>query len=74
MTIQELMREVVVGRLLLVGEFRGVRAEATSYTDRKSGEKIEYVRALHLVECICRGNVDRAILYQRLPEIVETPE
>ena len=74
MNDQQLLHEVKIGRLLIVGEFRGAAAEMTGYVDRKNGEKIEYVRAMILVECACRGNVDRAILYQRLPEIVETPE
>ena len=32
------------------------------------------MRAIHLLECACRGNLDRAILYERLPEAIEAPE
>ena len=71
---EELMREVLRGRLLIVGEYRGSAAERKGYVDRKSGEKIEYIRAIHLIECACRGNFDRAVVYQRLPESIETPE
>lgn len=71
---EELLDEVLRGRLLIVGEYRGSRAERKGFVDRKSGEKIDYIRAIHLIECACRGNLDRAILYQRLPEIIETPE
>ena len=74
MTANELLKEVLVGRLLIVGEYRGSRAENAGYVDKKSGEAIHYVRAIHLVECACRGNMDRAIIYQRLPEIIEKPE
>ena len=74
MKTEELMREVLRGRLLIVGEYRGSHAERKGYVDRKSGNKIEYIRAIHLIECACRGSLDRAVVYQRLPEIVETPE
>lgn len=70
----ELLREVRRGVLLIVGEFRGARAERTGYTDHKSGEVIQYIRAIHLIESACRGNLDRAVVYQRLPEIFETRE
>ncbi len=74
MNDQQLLHEVKIGRLLIVGEFRGAAAESAGYVDRKSGEAVKYVRAIYLVECACRGNVDRALLYDRLPEAVETPE
>ena len=74
MTTDELLKELLCGRLLLVGEYRGSRAEKSGYVDRKSGEAIHYVRALHIVECSCRGNLDRAMIYQRLPETVKKPE
>jgi hypothetical protein len=74
MTTVELLKEVLVGRLLIVGEYRGSRAEEAGYVDKKSGEAIHYVRAIHLIECACRGNLDRAIIYERLPEIIEKPE
>ncbi|MGA3169563.1 MAG: hypothetical protein ABSE62_00975 [Chthoniobacteraceae bacterium] len=74
MTRVELMREVVRGRLLIVGEFRGARAEADGYVDRTTGEKIGYVRGILLAECEVRGNLSRAIFYQRLPDSVEKPE
>ena len=63
----ELLREVLRGRLLIVGEYRGSQAEKTGYVDRKTGQAIHYFRALHLLECACRGNLDRAIIYERPP-------
>jgi hypothetical protein len=74
MTTKQLLQEVLRGRLLIVGEYRGSRAEDAGYVDRKTGEPIRYVRAIHLIECACRGNLDRAMIYERLPEIVEKPE
>jgi hypothetical protein len=44
------------------------------YVDRTTGEKIGFVRAIILAECQVRGNLARAMFYQRLPEIVEKPE
>lgn len=70
----QLLHEVKIGRRLIVGEFRGAAAEVTGYVDRKTGKRIEYVRAIFLIECACRGNVDRAMLYRRLPDVIETPE
>ena len=74
MTTTELLKEVLLGRLLIVGEYRGSRAEEAGFVDKKSGEAIQYVRAIHLIECSCRGNLDRAMIYERLPEVIEKPE
>jgi len=74
MTIKELTAEVLHGRILFAGEYRGSMAEICGYVDHKSGQKIQYVRATHLILPACGGNADRAIIYQRLPEIIETPE
>ena len=70
----ELLREVLLGRLLIVGEFRGAHAAMDGYVDRTTGEKVGYVKAILLAECQVRGNLARAMFYQRLPESVETPE
>ncbi len=50
MTREELLRHVVRGRLLLVGEFRGARAEAAGYVDQRTRQAISYVRAVYIVE------------------------
>ena len=70
----QLLREVLLGRLLIVGEFRGAHAAMDGYVDRTTGEKIGYVKAIILAECTVRGNLARAMFFQRLPEIVEKPE
>ena len=69
-----LLREVLLGRLLIVGEFRGAHAAMDGYVDRTTGEKVGYVKAIILAECQVRGNLARAMFYQRLPESVEKPE
>ena len=69
-----LLREVLLGRLLIVGEFRGAHAAMDGYVDRTTGEKVGYVKAIILAECQVRGNLARAMFYQRLPDSIETPE
>jgi hypothetical protein len=73
MTRDELLQHVLRGRLLLVGEFRGARAEAAGYVDTRSGEAVSYVRVIYIVECSARGVLDRAIIRQKRPE-AENPE
>ena len=70
---KELLQHVLRGRLVLVGEFRGAHAESAGYVDQRSGEAISYVRAIYLVECACRGILDRAIIRQKCLGI-EDPE
>src|SRR5947199_4298244 len=57
MTRAELLCEVLQGVLLIVGEYRGSHAEMAGYVDRKFGNKIEYVRAIHIVECSWHGHL-----------------
>lgn len=73
MTRQELLKEVLRGRLLIVGEFRAARAEAAGYVDRKTGDAIKYVQAIYIIECACLGMIDRAIIRQKLSG-VEQPD
>jgi hypothetical protein len=73
MTHEELLRHILRGRLLLVGEFRGARAEAAGYVDQRTGQAISYVRAVYIVECTCRGVLDLAIIRQKRLS-VEDPE
>jgi hypothetical protein len=74
MTQAELLREVLQGVLLIVGEYRGSHAEMAGYVDKKFGNKIEYVRATHLVECAWHGHIDRVIVTERFPEQIATVE
>lgn len=73
MTRAELLQHILRGRLLLVGEFRGARAESAGYVDTRTGQAISYVRAIYIVECSCRGVLDRAIIRQKRIDI-EDPE
>jgi hypothetical protein len=73
MTRDELLQDVLRGRLVLVGEFRGAHAEPRRYVDKRTGEAIGDVRAIYLVECACRGILDRAIIRQNWPGL-DDPE
>jgi hypothetical protein len=64
MTTDELTKQVLQGILVLVGEYRGSHAEAAGYVDRKSGQAIRSVRAIHIVECVWYDRVDRVVLMQ----------
>jgi len=71
MTHAELLTQILRGRLLLVGEFRGARAESAGFVDQRSGQAISYVRAVYIVECACRGVLDRAVIRQKRPLVDE---
>jgi hypothetical protein len=64
MTTDELVKQVLKGVLVLVGDYRGSHAEMAGYVDRKSGQAIRSVRAIHLVECVWYDRVDRVVLMQ----------
>jgi len=73
MSHAELLRQILRGRLLVVGEYRGARAESAGFVDQRTGQAISYVRAVYIVECACRGVMDRAVIRQRLLD-VENPD
>ena len=64
MTTDELVKQVVQRILVLVGDYRGSHAEMAGCVDKKSGEAIRSVRAIHLVECVWYDRVDRVLLMQ----------
>jgi hypothetical protein len=64
MTTDELVKQVLQGVLVLVGDYRGSHAEMAGYVDKKSGQAIRSVRAIHLVECVWYDRVDRVVLMQ----------
>jgi hypothetical protein len=66
MTREQLLKYAEGGRTFIVGEFRGGRADSAGYVDKKSGEAISYVVAIYLIECACRGPLDRAVIRRRL--------
>jgi hypothetical protein len=67
----EIVRRFLRGELLLVGEYRGARAESDGYVDRRTGEAVVCVRCIYLIECACRGSIDRSIIYHRRPDITD---
>jgi hypothetical protein len=74
MTTAELVKQVLQGILVLVGEYRGSHAEMAGYVDKKTGQAIRHVRAMHLVECVWYDRVDRVLLMQYFAQNVETVE
>jgi hypothetical protein len=74
MTPDELVKQVLQGILVLVGEYRGSHAEMAGYVDKKSGQAIRHVRAIHLVECVWYDRVDRVLLMQYFAGGIETVE
>jgi hypothetical protein len=74
MTENKLLKEVLQGVLLIVGEYRGSFAEMAGFVDKKSGSAIQYVRATHLAECAWHGRIDRVIITERFPEQITTVE
>jgi hypothetical protein len=68
------VEEVLQGVLLIVGEYRGSHAEEAGYVDRKFGNALRYIRAIHLAECAWHGHIDRVIITQRFPEQIESIE
>lgn len=74
MTRDELTVDVLKGFLLIVGEYRGSHAELAGYLDKKTGEAIQHVRAIHLAECAWCGHIDRVIVTEYFPDHVKTVE
>src|SRR5215813_2479095 len=74
MTTQDLLKQVLQGILVLVGEYRASHAEMAGYLDRKSGQAIQSVRAIHLVECVWYDRVDRVVLMQYFAGNITTVE
>src|SRR5436309_13384378 len=74
MTTEELLRHVLQGFLVLVGEYRGSQAEMAGYVNKKTGQAIQYVRGIHLVECFFYDRLDRVLLYEYFPETVGSVE
>ena len=74
MTTDDLVKQLLQGILVLVGEYRGSHAEMAGYVDKKSGQAIRYVRAIHLVECVWYDRVDRVLLMQYFAGNIATVE
>ena len=74
MTTAELLRRVLQGFLVLVGDYRGSHAEMAGYVNKKTGQAIQYVRGIHLVECFFYDRVDRVLLFEYFPETVGSVE
>jgi hypothetical protein len=74
MTTDDLVKQLLQGILVLIGEYRGSHAEMAGFVDRKSGQAIRHVRAIHLVECVWYDRVDRVLLMQYFGSNIATIE
>ncbi len=74
MTGEDLLKQVLRGVLVLVGEYRASHAEDAGYVNKKTGFAVNYIRATHLVEYQWYDRVDRVLLTQAFPETIFTVE
>jgi hypothetical protein len=70
MTKDELVKQVLLGIPVLVGNYRGSHAEMCGYVDKKTGKAIHEIRGIHLVECYFYDRVDRVLLYEYFGDTV----
>lgn len=73
MTESQLLERVKSGELLMVGEYRGGRAEASGYVDKNTGKAVTQITAIYLIECQGHGSLDIAIIRQHLPPTIQDP-
>ncbi len=74
MNASELLERVLAGRFVLVGEFRGARADKRGYVDRKTGLASSSIMITYVVECTVSGGFDLVKVTQRAPAAVTLPE
>jgi hypothetical protein len=74
MNREEVLAKIVAGRFLLVGEFRGGRAEARGFVDSKTGKACRNVILSYAVECSITKGFDQILVRQRAPSSVTDPE
>ncbi len=69
----ELLEKIIAGRFILVGEFRGGRAEARGYVDTKTGKASKSVVITYVIECTVTGHFDQVLVRRRAPSTVADP-
>ena len=70
----ELLERVLGGRFVLVGEFRGGRADVRGYVDRKSGLASSQVIITYVVESALAGAFSVIKVFRKAPAGVSAPE
>jgi hypothetical protein len=73
MNREEVLAKIESGRFLLVGEFRGGRADARGFVDTKSGKACQNVVISYAVECAITNGFDQILVRQRAPSSVTDP-
>ncbi|MBA3833593.1 MAG: hypothetical protein H0X34_17210 [Chthoniobacterales bacterium] len=74
MNAADLLKLVLAGRFVLVGEYRGGRAELRGFVDRKTGLAASSVIVSYVVECAISGDFDMVKVSRKAPEAVTLPE
>ena len=74
MNREEVLAKIVAGRFLLVGEFRGGRAEGRGFVDMKTGKACRSVVISYAVECSVTAKFDQVLVRQRAPSSVTDPD
>jgi hypothetical protein len=57
MTREEVLARIIAGRFLLIGEYRGGRAESRGFVDTRTGKASKYVVLTYIVECAINGEL-----------------
>jgi len=74
MNQKQLLRAVLQGELVLVGELRGVRAEDSTDFDKSTGQGIASGRAIYLIERLHSGMTVTMTIYQKFPDFATAEE
>jgi hypothetical protein len=69
----DLLKRVLGGRFVLVGEFRGGRADLRGFVDRKTGMAASSVIVSYVIECAISGSFGLVKVNRRGPEGVTDP-
>jgi hypothetical protein len=73
MKASELLNRVLSGGIILVGEFRGGRADVRGFVDRKTGLASTSLIVSYVVECATSGAFDLVKINRRAPQGVTDP-
>lgn len=65
---EALSRALNEGKIVFIGEWRGVLPETINYTDRKTGAKAKFARLLHTVEVGEGNRIESVKVSQSVPD------
>ncbi len=73
MNREEVLAKIIAGRFILIGEFRGGRAESRGFVDTRTGKASKYVVLTYVVECAVTGSYDKIMIRHQAPSAVVDP-